>query len=359
MGKAFIGNFKGPKGDKGDQGIQGPKGDIGATGPQGPKGDKGETGDAGPQGIQGIQGPAGPTGTVNANTPVDFTEASALENIESGESLSTIFGKIKKMIESLLIGAGSTLLGQNLTAARALVSDVNGKIGVSTITAAELQHLSGLTQNAQNQFDALNANISNLKPVARSGSYNDLSNKPSIPAAVAVKGNAEAAYRTGNVNITPANIGLGNVNNTADANKSVNYANSAGSANAVAWGNISGKPPAYTPSSHTHDDRYYTESEVNNLIWNEIQVKEYSVDNLIVSTGTKTQEFSIALSGYWAVGLVQVSIENASASGTSSSQCSIYGYGMYSQSTAFVRLRAWADAKIKIIIRVLYWKDPR
>lgn len=159
MGKAFIGNFKGPKGDKGDQGIQGPKGDIGATGPQGPKGDKGETGDAGPQGIQGIQGPAGPTGTVNANTPVDFTEASALENIESGESLSTIFGKIKKMIGSLLIGAGSTLLGQNLTAARALVSDVNGKIGVSTITAAELQHLSGLTQNAQNQFDALNANI--------------------------------------------------------------------------------------------------------------------------------------------------------------------------------------------------------
>lgn len=166
MGKAFIGNFKGPKGDKGDQGIQGPKGDIGATGPQGPKGDKGETGDAGPQGIQGIQGPAGPTGTVNANTPVDFTEASALENIESGESLSTIFGKIKKIAGSLLIGAGSTLLGQNLTAARALVSDVNGKIGVSTITAAELQHLSGLTQNAQNQFDALNENIKNMERIA-------------------------------------------------------------------------------------------------------------------------------------------------------------------------------------------------
>ena len=36
-------------------------------------------------------------------------------------------------------------------------------------------------------------------------------NKPTIPAAVAVKGNAETSYRTGNVNITPANIGLGNV----------------------------------------------------------------------------------------------------------------------------------------------------
>ena len=36
-----------------------------------------------------------------------------------------------------------------------------------------------------------------------------------------VKGNAESAYRTGQVNITAANIGLGNVNNTADSVKSV------------------------------------------------------------------------------------------------------------------------------------------
>lgn len=39
-----------------------------------------------------------------------------------------------------------------------------------------------------------------------------------------VKGNSETDYRTGQVNITAANIGLGNVNNTADANKSVKSA---------------------------------------------------------------------------------------------------------------------------------------
>lgn len=39
--------------------------------------------------------------------------------------------------------------------------------------------------------------------------------------ATGVKGNAETTYRTGNVNITPANIGLGNVNNTADGDKPV------------------------------------------------------------------------------------------------------------------------------------------
>lgn len=45
--------------------------------------------------------------------------------------------------------------------------------------------------------------------------------------------------------------------------QSVSHANTAGSANAVAWGNVSGKPSTYAPSSHTHDDRYYTESEMN------------------------------------------------------------------------------------------------
>lgn len=42
-----------------------------------------------------------------------------------------------------------------------------------------------------------------------------------------VKGNAESTYRTGNVNITKANIGLGNVDNTADADKHVAYATQA------------------------------------------------------------------------------------------------------------------------------------
>lgn len=36
-----------------------------------------------------------------------------------------------------------------------------------------------------------------------------------------VKGNAESSYRTGNVNITAANIGLGNVDNTSDMDKPV------------------------------------------------------------------------------------------------------------------------------------------
>ena len=50
---------------------------------------------------------------------------------------------------------------------------------------------------------------------------------------------------------------------TSYDNSIVNYANSAG---AVAWGNVTGKPSTFTPSSHTHDDRYYTESEMDSKL---------------------------------------------------------------------------------------------
>ena len=53
---------------------------------------------------------------------------------------------------------------------------------------------------------------------------------PTSSGVAGVKGSAESAYRTGNVNITPANIGLGNVNNTADKDKSVKYAANANNA---------------------------------------------------------------------------------------------------------------------------------
>lgn len=101
--------------------------------------------------ISGI-GDGSMTGAIAALNAPTFTQAGSRINIVSGDKIPTIFGKIMKF-------------------------------------------------------------FADLKAVAFSGSYSDLSDKPSIPAAVAVKGNAEAVYRTGNVNLTPANIGLGNVAN--------------------------------------------------------------------------------------------------------------------------------------------------
>lgn len=81
------------------------------------------------------------------------------------------------------------------------VDKVTGK-GLSTndYTTAEKTKLSGIAEGAQ------------------------------VNTITGVKGNSESTYRTGNVNITKANIGLGSVDNTADVNKNVKYATSAGSA---------------------------------------------------------------------------------------------------------------------------------
>ncbi len=87
---------------------------------------------------------------------------------------------------------------------------------MATNKLIDLSRLSRFWDKVKNYIDnalASKVDSSSLSTVATSGSYNDLTNKPTIPAAVAVKGNAETSYRTGNVNLTPANLGLGNVGN--------------------------------------------------------------------------------------------------------------------------------------------------
>lgn len=145
----------------------------------------------------------------------------------------------------------------------------------------------------------------------------DITDFPTSMPASDVSAWAKAATKP---SYSKAEVGLGNVDNTADANKSVKYATSAGSAStattvvnggaasadvarhvwfsdssneiarvsddnfkynpngnllttnisgnaatasSVTWENVSGKPSTFTPASHTHDDRYYTESEIN------------------------------------------------------------------------------------------------
>ncbi len=88
------------------------------------------------------------------------------------------------------------------------ITSVNGQTGTVTITKSDVnlsnvdntsdvnKPVSTATQTALN----LKANTSTLSTVATSGSYADLSNKPTIPA-------------------TKADIGLANVDNTSDATK--------------------------------------------------------------------------------------------------------------------------------------------
>lgn len=79
----------------------------------------------------------------------------------------------------------------------------------------------------------------------------------------------DANYNAGNNSTAqvylPAQAGT-IITSATIGSQSVNYANSAGNAdvaNSVDWSKVQNKPSSYAPASHTHDDRYYTESEVN------------------------------------------------------------------------------------------------
>ena len=118
-------------------------------------------------------------------------------------TVSTEIGKKQNTIK----GAATTITNSNLTASRALVSDANGKVAVSAVTSTELGYLDGVTSAIQTQLNgklsttgkAASATVADSanavawskvsgKPtfatVATSGSYNDLSNKPTIPTTL-------------------------------------------------------------------------------------------------------------------------------------------------------------------------------
>ncbi len=76
----------------------------------------------------------------------------------------------------------------------ALSGKVDKETGKSLMTADEHTKLTGIESGAQ------------------------------VNTVTGVKGNAENNYRTGEINISPANIGLGNVDNTSDANKPISTA---------------------------------------------------------------------------------------------------------------------------------------
>lgn len=103
-----------------------------------------------------------------------------------------------------------------------------------------------------------------------------------------IKGDAEASYRRGNVNLTPANIGAVSTGGDTAENTTAFTAASArenlksGESHAtlfgkivkwfsdlkevaftgkIPWVDVTGKPSTYTPASHTHDNQYYKKEE--------------------------------------------------------------------------------------------------
>lgn len=96
---------------------------------------------------------------------------------------------------------------------------------------------------------------------------------------------------------TKAEVGLGNVDNTADADKTVKRATTAGTAdtaNSVTWENVKDKPTTFPAADHNHDSRYYTEAEVNSKLSGKVDNTETGANGLLsklsVWTATPTDD---------------------------------------------------------------------
>src|SRR5574344_1380503 len=93
-----------------------------------------------------------------------------------------------------------------------------------------------------------------LATVATSGSYNDLSDKPTIPTIPAVNNGTLTIQKNGTTVKTFTANSSSNV--TADITvptKVSELTNDSGYITGVSWNNVSGKPSTFTPKAHTHD----------------------------------------------------------------------------------------------------------
>lgn len=118
-----------------------------------------------------------------------------------------------------------------ITADGILKGDGSGNITAVDETEAELvdltvSHITGLQAALDKKVTAVSGKdlSTNDYTTAEKTKLFGIAEGAQKNAITGVKGSSESAYRTGNVNITAANVGLGNVDNTSDANKPISTA---------------------------------------------------------------------------------------------------------------------------------------
>ena len=102
------------------------------------------------------------TGTITLHkvaktgTYSDLISAPANETASSGGSTVSLVTTGEKYTwnnkQNAITGGASSITSSNLTASKALVSDSNGKVAVSSVTSTELGYLSGVTSSIQTQL---------------------------------------------------------------------------------------------------------------------------------------------------------------------------------------------------------------
>lgn len=128
------------------------------------------------------------------------------------EGLNTDIGTLKTDVSNVktalsskqdtIVGAASTIVEDNLTAGKVLVSDASGKVGVSDVTSTELGYLDGVTSNVQTQLDGKQGINDEIQAVRLRGGINSIINNASaVSINPAVNAIGFLLHNGGNVQI--------------------------------------------------------------------------------------------------------------------------------------------------------------
>lgn len=270
MADLNLGRVVGPQGPKGDQGERGVQGPAGPTGPQGPKGDTGATGPQGPAGAAGAQGAPGPNEVSSETTVRGFT---------SGHLLFNNAGKV----------GAKTLTASDVGA----LSPTGNASNVTTeFTQASTRANLSTGEKLAVSFGKLMKWFADLKTVAFSGSYNDLSNKPTA-ASLGVFAKTDI--------IPIANGGTG-AKSTNDARKNLGLmcrtVVSTTDANGMVTIPVSeyGSSPVYAMACHTFQG---TSLRIGDPIAGKVQVIVFNGAERLKNTAVR---INLIYGGNWIVG---------------------------------------------------------
>ena len=221
-----------------------------------------------------------------AGTIVTFSDISGTAaNVASGDTSATLWGKVKNWFSRLKalafknkVAAGDFEAGAIKNADVAadaaiaqskvsgLMTDYVASISVSgrTVTYKNKNGVNMGSITTQDTTYGLASQSSNgLMSSTDKTKLDGIESGAQKNTVLGVKGSSESAYRTGNVNITKANIGLGNVDNTSDEDKPVSTATQT-ALNGKA--NTSGTYPNLTVGKATNADNVTNATNATNLI---------------------------------------------------------------------------------------------
>lgn len=172
QGPAGPAGATGPAGETGPQGPKGETGDIGPQGPQGPKGETGDTGPAGPTGPIGETGETGPQGPAGVSPTVSVSKTGKVTTITITDATGPHTATINDGADGS--GAGDMVRATYDVNENGIVDDAERLGGQLPSYYAKASDLTAKADSAS------------LATVAMSGSYDDLSDKPTIPPAVTI-----------------------------------------------------------------------------------------------------------------------------------------------------------------------------